>query len=138
MGNNDFLKNAIKSIEDEIIEGSEENKALINFRPGANISAMLEIISALSNKPVNRILFEELRRELCDFILHHSERERIIIDSVKAVIDSEKEKNTLCFNDGSILGILHEAGCLKARTPFMIEQHRRVQELINPVRLATD
>jgi ribosomal silencing factor RsfS len=103
-----IISKLIEEIGEAQTEARAEEYTMVNVRPGEKVSAMLELVAALSGKSASALVAEVLSSRLAEYAASS-------IDRVEAIMDAAEEalKQAGMFQPGCALDNLERADLLK-------------------------
>lgn len=105
------MKNLIQKVQEAINAENEELYSVISVRTPAEIGAMVETISVISDTPVMNLFSQKLSEYLADYLLEDDRN----IDLIEKVIKENYENQEFDIDDiaeNSCIGILQQKKAL--------------------------
>lgn len=116
-----IISKLIEEIGEAQTEIRIEEYTMVNVRPGEKVSAMLELVAALSGKSASALVAEVLSSRLAEYAASS-------IDNVDAIMDAAEEvlKQAGMFQPGCALDHLEKADVLKVENGFQKQLRERL------------
>ena len=117
-----IISKLIEEIGEAQFEARAEEYTMVNVRPGEKVSAMLELVAALSGKSASAVVAEVLSSRLAEYAASS-------IDRIDAIMDAAEEtlKQDGRFQPGCALENLEKANILKLENGF----HKQLSERLS-------
>ena len=88
--NNGILSKVVSEIHDTNAENRADKYVMVNVRPGEKVSAMLEVISHLSQKTPSAVIANKLSSQIAHYAISSLSFSEAILDAAEKAINEDR------------------------------------------------
>lgn len=110
--NNGILSKVVSEIHDTNAENRADKYVMVNVRPGEKVSAMLEVISHLSQKTPSAVIANKLSSQIAQYAISSLRHSDAILDAAEKAI----KEDCVIYSD-TALDKLEKDGVIKCSDP---------------------